>query len=198
MRHSRSLTVTALAASAALALTACTDSDSASETTTVTEATTATETATDTATTTAGDDTASASDSQTPAAAADGDDPVFAAIDAVLAQHPEGVIVTIDREDDNAVYEVDVVVGEEVLELDVAEDGSIREDDREDDEDDEVAEARQATVTAADAIAQALDQHPDGVLDEAELDEDDGVLRWEIELDDENRNDLAEVTVPAT
>ena len=47
------------------------------------------------------------------------------------------------------------------------------------------------------AIGEALDQHTDGFLDEAELDEDDGVLRWKVELDDADRNDLVELELPA-
>lgn len=126
-----------------------------------------------------------------------GDDPVFAAIEAVLAAHPGGIITDIDREDDRPAYDIDVVTGDIVLELEVDEDGTIREDDRDDDDDDDIAEARAATVTAAEAIRSALDMHEGGVLDEAELDEDDGALTWEIELDDANGNDLATVDIPA-
>src|SRR5699024_4720672 len=57
---------------------------------------------------------------------------------------------------------------------------------------------RAVPVSAADAIRQALDQHPGGVRDELELDEDDGALRWEIDLDDSQRGDLAELELPAT
>ena len=88
------------------------------------------------------------------------------------------------------------MVGAEVIELEVDADGTVREDERED-EDDDVAKAQAATVTAAEAIGEALDQHTDGFLDEAELDEDDGVLRWKVELDDADRNDLVELELPA-
>lgn len=126
----------------------------------------------------------------------DGDDPVFAAIDAVLAERPGAVVVGIDR-DDRESYDVDVVQDGQVVELEVGPDGAVREDEREGDDDD-VRDAQAATVTAVDAIRQALDQHPDGVLDEIDLDEDDGTLRWEIELDDADRNDLVELDLPAT
>lgn len=125
-----------------------------------------------------------------------GEDPVFGAIDAVLAEHADGIIVTVDREDDRDTYDIDVVTGDEVIELQVDGDGTVREDEREGDNED-VARAQEATVTAADAIRQALDQHPDGVLDDAELEEEDGNLRWEISLDDADRNDLTELTIPA-
>lgn len=125
-------------------------------------------------------------------------DPVFDAIDLVMAQHPDGVILDIDREDDTVVYEMDVVVGQDVLELIVdTVAGDIREDDRDNDEDEDIRNAADATVSVVDAITQALEAHPDGVLDEASLDEDDGRLQWQIDLDDVERNDLAEVTIQA-
>ncbi|MHA2787708.1 hypothetical protein ACXZ66_00950 [Corynebacterium sp. S7] len=66
-----------------------------------------------------------------------GDDPVFSAIDAVLAQHADGVIVDVDREDSTQLFDIDVVVGNEVIELEVdATTGDIREDEREGDDDD--------------------------------------------------------------
>ncbi|AGF72667.1 PepSY domain-containing protein [Corynebacterium halotolerans] len=126
-----------------------------------------------------------------------GEDPVFGAIGAVLNEHSDGIIVTVDREDDRDTYDIDVVTGNEVIELEVGADGTVREDERESG-DEVVAHAQEATVTATDAIRQALDQHPDGVLDDAELEEEDGNLRWEISLDDADRNDLTELTVPAT
>lgn len=201
----------ALTASTALVLSACADSGSTTDT--ATETATAQDTAADTTATatdaadgagTATDTTETTTDDQadttetSPAAdQAAGDDPVFAAIDAALAEYAGGVVVSIDREDNSGGYDMDVVVGQDVFEIEVAEDGSIREEEREGDEDDEAAEAEQATVTAADAITQALEQHPDGVLDELELEEDDGQLRFEIDLDDQDRRDLAEVTIPA-
>lgn len=124
-----------------------------------------------------------------------GDDPVFAALDAVLATHQGAIVVDVDR-DDAETYDVDVVRGGEVVELEVGPDGTVREEEREGDDDD-VREAQAATVTAADAIRRALEQHPGGVLDEIELDEDDGALHWEVDLDDDARIDLAEVHIPA-
>lgn len=125
-------------------------------------------------------------------------DPVFDAIDLVLAQHPDGVIIDIDREDDTEAYEIDVVVGEEVLELDVdTAAGEVRESDRDNDDAEDVRRAQEATVTISDAITQALEAHPDGVVDEASLEDEDGRLEWQIDLDDVERNDLTEFTVLA-
>ncbi len=124
-------------------------------------------------------------------------DDVYGAIAAVLNVHPNGVIIDIDREDDDmSIYDIYVVDGSDVLELRVSSDGNISEKER-DDDDDDIAKAQSATVTAEDAIREALSQHEGGVLDEAELDEDDGVLTWKIQLDDEQGNDLVEVRIPA-
>lgn len=150
-----------------------------------TESTETADEAADTASDDAGDD-----------AGAQGDDPVFAVIDAVLAEYADGIIVDIDREDRGDRYDIDVVVGNEIVELEVTVDGEIREDEREGDDDD-IREAQQATVTAADAIREALNQHEGSMLDEAQLDEDDDRLVWDIDLDDQDGRDLAELTIPA-
>jgi len=125
-------------------------------------------------------------------------DIVFDAIDLVMAEHADGIIIDIDREDDTEAYEIDVVVGEEVLELDVdTAAGEVRESDRDNDDAEDVRRAQEATVTISDAITQALEAHPDGVVDEASLEDEDGRLEWQIDLDDVERNDLTEFTVLA-
>lgn len=189
---SRSALTIGVALSASLVLTACGETE---ETTTTPE--TVTQEASETATTEeATSDTATSSASEE-TATQQGEDPVFRAIDAVLEQHSDGIIVDIDREDERDTYDIDIVVGDQVLELEVDSEGSVNEDEREGDDDD-VREAQEATVSAADAIREALEQHPDGFLDEAQLDEDDGALSWEISLHDADGDDLAELTLPAT
>lgn len=180
-----SRTTITLACIAALTLTACSDSG-----TTATTVTTVTETTTAAAVSPAAETT------RGPAPSATEQDPVFAAIDAVLTAHPDGIITDVDREDDRTAWDIEVVVGEEVIELELDDAGTIREEERENDDDD-VAKARAATLTVSDALRQALEQVPAGVVDEAELEEDDGVLEWEIELDDVDGNDLTELTLPA-
>lgn len=142
-------------------------------------------------------DATTSTSSSTATSAVIDDDPVFDIIDFVLTQHPDGIITDIDREDSSDQYEVDVVVGQEVLELDVTTSGQIHTDDRDNDDDDDIREAHAATVTAAQAIGLALDQYPDGIIDSVELDEDDGQLRWKIDLDDTSGNDLADVEIAA-
>ncbi|AJE66177.1 PepSY domain-containing protein [Corynebacterium glutamicum] len=142
-------------------------------------------------------DATTSTSSSTATSAAIDDDPVFDIIDIVLAQYPDGIITDIDREDSSDQYEVDVIVGQEVLELDVTTSGQISVDDRDNDDDDDIREAHAATVTAAQAIGLALDQYPDGIIDSVELDEDDGQLKWKIDLDDTSGNDLADVEIAA-
>lgn len=142
-------------------------------------------------------DATTSTSSSTATSAVIDDDPVFDIIDTVLAEHPDGIITDIDREDSSDHYEVDVVVGQEVLELDVTTSGQIHTDDRDNDDDDDIREAHAATVTAAQAIGLALDQYPDGIIDSVELDEDDGQLKWKIDLDDTSGNDLADVEIAA-
>lgn len=142
-------------------------------------------------------DATTSTSSSTATSAVIDDDPVFDIIDIVLAQYPDGIITDIDREDSSDHYEVDVVVGQEVLELDVTTSGQIHTDDRDNDDDDDIREAHAATVTAAQAIGLALDQYPDGIIDSVELDEDDGQLKWKIDLDDTSGNDLADVEIAA-
>jgi|SRR5690625_660572 len=112
-----------------------------------------------------------------------GDDPVYDIIDAVESEYADGFIISIDRDDDNDThYEVDVVVNSEVEELDVTADGTVSVNEAEQDDDD-VAEAEAATVTVVEALDQAFEQHSDASFDQIELDEDDGTLHWDIDLD---------------
>lgn len=189
MKHRSPLAV-GITVTAALFLGACSDAQDSTDPGTTTETVATTTTGADgTATTT----TTTTTDQEDQPA---GTDPVFGAIDAALDRHADGIVVGIDREDDRDTYDIDVVVGDEVVELEVDADGTVREDDREG-EDEDVARAQDATVTAEEAVREALDRHPDGLLDEAQLDEEDGSLVWQIDLDDADRNDLVELRLPA-
>lgn len=195
-------TLTAVAG-LSLSLAACGD-DSGNSDATATETTVVTsDDATTEETSTAEETTDSGVATETQTAVSDADatadrDIVFDAIDLVMAEHADGIIIDIDREDDTEAYEIDVVVGEEVLELDVdTAAGEVRESDRDNDDAEDVRRAQEATVTISDAITQALEAHPDGVVDEASLEDEDGRLEWQIDLDDVERNDLTEFTVLA-
>lgn len=148
-----------------------------------------------------GSASASASGSASPAAAAgsverQGDDLAYAAIDAILGLHGDGVIVEMDLDDDDAKWEVDVVVGDDVKEYDVTTGGQVSEGVRPQ-IDDDVRRAGEAQVTAETAISTALQGRTDQTVDEVDLDEEDGTLAWKVELDRENGDDGAEVKIDA-
>ncbi|MCT1760820.1 PepSY domain-containing protein [Micrococcus luteus] len=145
----------------------------------------------------------SASASSTAAAAGSGsatgqaDEPAYAVIDAVLEKYGDGIIVAVDADDDDTTWEVDVVVGEEVKELDVTADGAITETDRESDPED-VQKAKEAEVTAQQALDTAREGRDGVTLDEMDLEDDNGTLQWEVRFDREDGSDGPEVEIDAT
>lgn len=200
----RSILATTVAVSTAFALAACSDAaDTANDaagsaTSAAASATDSAGSAVSSATSSASEASASSAASETSSAVREGElDPAFAAISAVKAEYADGIITAIDRDDNDETFDVDVVVGEDVLDLVVNADGAITEEERENDGDD-VLEAQKATVTIDDAITDALERHPEGVIDEVSLEEDDGMLNWEINLDGQDRSDLAEFSVRAS
>lgn len=146
-------------------------------------------------TTPAADESGTPADEQQPNAG--GNDPVFDAIDAVTAEHADGFIVSIDRDDRDEHYEIDVVVGEQVLDLKVGLDGAVTEDEQ-DSDDDDIQKAQQATVDAETALKRAFESRAEGLtVDDVELDEDDDRLVWEIDFDDADGKDSDEVVIDA-
>lgn len=145
----------------------------------------------------------SASASSTAAAAGSGsatgpaDVPAYAVIDAVLEKYADGIVVAVDADDDDTTWEVDVVVGEEVKELDVTADGDITETDRDSDPED-VQKAKEAEVTAQQALDTAREGRDGVTLDEMDLDDDNGTLQWEVGFDREDGSDGPEVEIDAT
>lgn len=187
----RALT-TAVVASTALTLAACGDStgnanNSQAATVTVTESATSETTTTET---TAASTETSATDTVT------GEDPVFATLDSVKDRYPGATVIEIDRDNNSNSYEIEVVEGDEVVKLDVDADRNISERERERDSED-VSRAQEATVSIEDALRQALDRTPGGVIDDVEFEREGGALTWEIELDDADGRDLAELNIPA-
>ena len=118
-------------------------------------------------------------------------------IDAVLEKYGDGIIVAVDADDDDTTWEVDVVVGEEVKELDVTADGDITETDRESDLED-VQKAKDAEVTAQQALDTAREGRDGVTLGEMDLDDDNGTLQWEVGFDREDGSDGPEVEIDAT
>ena len=193
------LTGTGLLAALALAACGTADDDTAANTQETAVQQSPTQAATTAPASASGSATGSTSTS--PAAAAgsverQGDDPAYAAIDAILGLHDDGVIVEMDLDDDDAKWEVDVVVGDDVKEYDVTTDGQVSEGVRPQ-IDDDVRRAGEAQVTAETAISTALQGRTDQTVDEVDLDEEDGTLAWKVELDRENGDDGAEGKIDA-
>lgn len=183
------------AACAALALTACStdqdDTPAITETVTIEKDSTESTTATSSASSITDDSKDNGNDS------ANSEDPAFAAIEAALGAHANGIITDVDRE--GASFNIDLVEGQDHVEVTVDDKGTVTETERDKNEDtDNLTEAEAATVTAREAGKKALAQHSSAVIDSISLDEENGSLEWDIDLDDKDGNDLTEVTVPAT
>jgi uncharacterized membrane protein YkoI len=182
-------------------LTGCTTAEPETEGTPADNGATTAATATagpETTATTPGTGTPTEDDTSTPASTtgATGDDPVFAAIDAIHAKHPDAFVVQVDREDDDSAYEIEAHLEGEILEFTVMTDGSIREDDR-DQDDDHIRKARDASVTAEQAAEAALEGRSGQTVDEMELEDEDGTLVWKVELDREKGDDGDELRINA-
>lgn len=150
---------------------------------------------------TAAESSASASASASPSSATSApytNDDVKAAIDAALAQYANGTLVSVDSADHGQSFEIDLVDGETVHELRVDRSGNVTvEESSTEPNSDDVTEAREAQVSGREAIDKALEGRADLVVDKAELDRDNGVLMWEVELDDAAGRDAAKVWVNA-
>lgn len=144
--------------------------------------------------------TSSASGSASPSGSASGaainggQDAALAAVDSALAQHQGGDVVDIDYDRRADKFEVDLIADGNAHRVTVDGTGKNVQEDRADgraDEDD-VAELRAASVGAKDAIKRVFEyaesESGTKVLDEASLDEDDDVVRWEVEFDIDNRD----------
>ncbi|WP_367403210.1 hypothetical protein [Kocuria marina] len=137
---------------------------------------------------------ASPSGSASGAAVNGGQAAALAAVDSALAQHQGGDVVEIDYDRRADKFEVDLIADGNAHQVTVDATGKNVQEDRADgraDEDD-VAELRAAAVGAKDAIKRVFEsaesESGTKVLDEASLDEDDDVVRWEVELDIDNRD----------
>lgn len=175
----RALTAGIAAVTAAGLLVGCSDGDDTAAT--VTEATTVISEVEATTTATEGASTSSEANND-------------AAYDAIEAARPFGTVISIDRENNTNAFEVKVAKDDQIIELHVDGNHVMQQESEQDAED--VAKAGQAAVAIEDAIKDALNQH-DGILDSAELDEDNGVLQWEVSIDNPDGTDLATVNVPA-
>ena len=134
------------------------------------------------------------------AAPSPGDDLTAVALTAVATAEAEtdGTAYEIDDQDDDGTWEVDVRVDDRSVEVTVAADGTAVESTEDDDlDDDDRAALDAATITLAEAVELAVAE-VGGVLDDAELEEEDGSFFWEVTLDGTESGDDVEVKVSVT
>ncbi|SOC52531.1 PepSY domain-containing protein [Ornithinimicrobium cerasi] len=116
---------------------------------------------------------------------AGGEDLTATALAAIATAEAEagGTAYEIDDQDDDGTWEVDVAVDDRSVEVTVSADGATVEATEDDDlDEDDRAALDAATITLVDAITTAVTE-VDGVLDDAELEEEDGSFFWEVSVD---------------
>ena len=112
-----------------------------------------------------------------------------AAVDTVLAQYEGGDVVELDYDRRDDVFEADVIQNDTKHEvtLDGAGQGITNEKEDGTADQDDLDELGQASVSIKEAIESAFAEtsSQDGTVlfDDASLDEDNGTLNWEVELD---------------
>lgn len=110
-------------------------------------------------------------------------------------EHAGGTAYEIDDQDEDGTWEVDVRVEDRSVEVTVDQDGvSVVGTEEDDLDDDDRAALDAATTSLQDAIGIAVDE-VGGVLDDAELDDDNGTAYWKVELDGTDGGDDIEVRV---
>lgn len=137
---------------------------------------------------TADDRTPTATASGTTGTGSAGGSEAAAAAVAVIATaqeaFPNGQAFELDSKDGAEGWEVKLAVGDREQEVDVSPDGSEATPQERDDELDQEDRERvaQVQVPLEDAVRTALDE-VDGTLDDAQLDSEDGITVWEIDVD---------------
>lgn len=198
-RWNNSSALLSVAAISALALTSCAsdeldpDDDDAQPTATVTETVEAepTEEATDEATAEAETseeptespeaDASASDDATTDDSGAEGEDPLYQAVDAVEQEYPDAVILDFDTE--SSYYEFTILDGGSEWELDVDRESFEITSTQEDDVDsDDQRNADAVEIEFADALRTAAEEGG-GTPEQADLDDENGTVTWEVELD---------------
>lgn len=122
--------------------------------------------------------------SQTGGAAVANDD-AMAAMDTAAGAVDGGIVYKVDADDENGepVWDIKVVAGEQKNEVTVTKEGAeILKQETDDADAEDTQRAEQATVDARTALQTAADANDGKVLDEMELDEENGTLVWDIKL----------------
>lgn len=136
---------------------------------------------------TTGDDSAAATDAGT------SDDLTAAALAAIATAEAEagGTAYEIDDQDDDGTWEIDVRVGDRSVEVTVSADGTtvVETEDNDDLDSDDLAALDAATITLTEAIEIAINE-VGGILDDAELESDDGEQGWDVTVDTDAKDDV--------
>lgn len=150
-------------------------------------------------TTEAADDTSGSSDGGASASASQQRggslDDARAAVETAEAENG-GTAHSLDF--DNGRWEIDVIADGSEWEYDISQDGSTveRADEDRDEDDDDRRELEQAEVSLVEALEIALEDTP-GTIDDIDLDEDDGTLRWDVSIHPEAGGGEQEIEVDA-
>ncbi len=187
-RWNNSSTLLSVAAISALALSACASEDMDSEEDEAQPTATVTETVeAESSETPEGDSTEEASTDAEPteepseSSDAEGDDGIYQAVEAVMEEYPDAVILDMDTEG-NA-YEFTIFEAGSEWELDVDRETFEISNTQEDDIDtDDQANAEAVEIDFAEALRTAAEEGG-GAPEQADLDQENGAVTWEIELD---------------
>lgn len=120
-------------------------------------------------------------DPQADDAATGDDEPLYQAVDAVEQEYPDAVVLDFDTED--SYYEFTILDGDTEWELDVdRQDFTISNAEEDDVDSDDERKADAVEIDFSEALRTAEDEGG-GMPEEAELDEENDTVVWEIELD---------------
>ncbi|MEX5272830.1 PepSY domain-containing protein [Kocuria sp. CPCC 205235] len=118
----------------------------------------------------------------------------LAAVETVLAKYEGGDVADIDYDRRNNVFEVEVIQNDTKHDVTVDGAGQNITNEREDGnaDQDDLDELGQASISIDEAIKRVFEEasSQDGTVlfDDASLDEDNGTLNWEVELDIDDRD----------
>lgn len=128
------------------------------------------------------------------AAGASNLDAALAAISTAAASQADGKVYDVELDDDDDQrWEIKVASGGQGFKVYVSLDGAnVLSQEADDDDNDDIQAIGNASVDAATALQTAIDAKG-GSLDEMEIDEDDGTLKWDIELDVDGQDVEADV-----
>ena len=115
------------------------------------------------------------------------------AIEAAEAKNG-GKLIGLDREDSKRYWEIDVLEDSEKVTYHVGEDGSVSEAKRKGADQEDIDQASGA-IPAVEAVKKAMAELGEGYLDECELDDNHGVVVYEMDFDDASGHKIATIEI---